>query len=65
MESIISEHIIKQRINSKRYYELHKELKRKSLEYYKEKYNNDPDFKEKRKEYMKEYQRKKREARDI
>jgi hypothetical protein len=77
MEIIISENILKQRINSKKYYELHKELKKqkyqenkemlkkKSLEYYTTKYNNDTEFKEKRKEYMKEYQRKKREARAI
>ena len=77
METIISDHILKQRMNSKKYYELLKEhkkqkyqenkevMKQKSLEYYTNKYNNDPDFKEKRKEYMREYQRKKREARSI
>ena len=73
----IPEHILKQRIISKRYYELHKEakkqkyqdnkdeLKLKALEYYKNKYNTNEEFKQKRKEYMKEYQRKKREARTI
>ena len=76
MESI-PEHVLKQRIISKRYYELHKEakkqkyqdnkeeLKLKALEYYKNKYNTDEEFKQKRKEYMKEYQRRKREARII
>ena len=76
MESI-PERILKQRIISKRYYDLHKEekkqkyqdnkdeIKLKALEYYKNKYNTDEDFKQKRKEYMKEYQRRKREARII
>ncbi len=73
----IPEHVLKQRIISKRYYELHKEakkqkyqenkeeLKLKALEYYKNKYNTDEEFKQKRKEYMKEYQRRKREPRII
>jgi hypothetical protein len=73
----IPREIIKQRIISKRYYERHKEakkqkyqenkdeLKLKALEYYKNKYNTNEEFKQKRKEYMKEYQRKKRETRTI
>ena len=73
----IPEHVLKQRIISKRYYELHKEVKKqkyqenkdelklKALEYYKNKYNTNEEFKQKRKEYMKEYQRKTREARTI
>jgi hypothetical protein len=69
--------ILKQRILSKRHYEKHKEhkkqkyqenkevMKKKSLEYYTNKYKNNDEFKEKRKEYMREYQRRKREARAI
>ena len=76
MESI-PERILKQRIISKRYYERNKEAKKqkyqenkdelilKALEYYKNKYNTDEEFKQKRKEYMKDYQRRKREARTI
>jgi len=69
--------VMKKRMTSKRHYELHKEekkqkyqenkdeLKLKALEYYKNKYNTNEELKQKRKEYMKEYQRKKREARTI
>jgi hypothetical protein len=37
----------------------------KALEYYKNKYNTDEDFKQKRKEYMKEYQRRRREEKNL
>ena len=68
----IPEHILKQRIISKRYYERNKELKKqkyqenkeelkmKALEYYTNKYNTDEEFKKKRKEYMRQYQQKRR-----
>ncbi len=36
METIISEHILKQRINSKKYYELHKEHKKQKYQENKE-----------------------------
>ena len=74
---LIPERILKQRIISKRYYERNKEakkqkyqenkdeLKLKALEYYKNKYNTDEDFKQKRKEYMKEYQRRRREEKNL
>ena len=74
---IIPEHILRQRISSKKYYDLHKNiksqkyqenkeiLKKKSLDYYMDKYNNNEEFKNKRKEYMKQYQRNKRELQKI
>ena len=46
----------------KKYYDANKEDKiKKSSERYKEKYNNDEEFRTKRKEYMRQYQQKKRE----
>ena len=46
----------------KKYYDANKEDKiKKASERYKEKYNNDEEFRTKRKEYMRQYQQKKRE----
>lgn len=47
---------------SKKYYEANKEDKiKKALKRYTDKYNSDEEFKLKRKEYMKQYQQKKRD----
>ena len=47
---------------SKKYYDANREDKIiKALERYKDKYNNDEEFRIKRKEFMRQYQQKKRE----
>ena len=51
---------------SKKYYDANKEDKiRKALERYNDKYNNDEEFRIKRKEYMRQHQQKKREEKKI
>ena len=72
MENII-EKKLKQKISSQKYYlkvktlraqtyqENKEVLKQNSLERYTEKYKNDEDFRTKRKNYMREYAKQKRE----
>jgi hypothetical protein len=73
----ISDKKLKQKLSSQKYYlkiktlraqtyqENKEVLKQNSLERYTEKYNNDEEFRTKRKNYMREYAKQKREERKL